>query len=114
MATDNACNLVTPINKPFTNKFDPFGADPHREKLVRLGDPLTDIETGAASEHDTRHFKAVMNRANTSQDVYADRAKASLDCQIPVTRVSVSTCTTLSSSSCDRFHPYTALIRDAL
>ena len=39
-----------------------------RYKLIRK------LETGTASTHDSRHFEAVIDPANTSSDVYADRA----------------------------------------
>lgn len=38
-----------------------------QNKVIRV------IETGTASEHDSQHFQAVLDPANTSRDVYADR-----------------------------------------
>lgn len=37
------------------------------------------IETGTASTHDSKHFDTVIDGANTSRDVYADRGYASAD-----------------------------------
>lgn len=37
------------------------------------------IETGTASEHDSPHFDAVLDKANTSADVYADRGYPSAE-----------------------------------
>lgn len=38
-----------------------------RHKFIRK------IQTSTASEHDSRHLESVLDRANTSADVYADR-----------------------------------------
>lgn len=37
------------------------------------------LETGTASTHDSKHFDAVIDRGNTSRDVYADRGYTSAD-----------------------------------
>lgn len=40
---------------------------------------IRQFETGTASTHDSKHFDAVIDRANTSRDVYADRGYTSAD-----------------------------------
>ena len=40
---------------------------------------IRQFETGTASIHDSKHFEAVIDRGNTSRDVYADRGYTSLD-----------------------------------
>lgn len=40
---------------------------------------IRQFETGTASIHDSKHFETVMERANTSRDVYADRGYTSAD-----------------------------------
>lgn len=40
---------------------------------------IRQFETGTASIHDSKHFEAVIDRGNTSRDVYADRGYTSAD-----------------------------------
>ena len=40
---------------------------------------IRQLETGTASIHDSKHFEAVVDRGNTSRDVYADRGYTSAD-----------------------------------
>ena len=40
---------------------------------------IRQFETGTASIHDSKHFEAVVDRGNTSRDVYADRGYTSAD-----------------------------------
>jgi len=42
----------------------------HRYKLLRK------VKVSSANEHDTKHFEAVLDAANSSRDVYADRGYA--------------------------------------
>lgn len=109
---------MTPVHKRSAIKPDLFAAHQHREKLHKPGDPLTDIEAhidfgASAASVDEVAPRPVSTRV-CCQVLWGALGKIEPDSRNPVARVSISTCTPLSWSSCNCFHLYTAAIGGAL